>query len=101
MVDEAIGMMDKAYFVGKAVIIQWVNELLSVSVLTNWQQTLNNPFHYIAESPKNWRVCDWGCLLRDYGLFVPEYFSFCKSEVGRQTWARIRWKLQDPPKRIR
>jgi hypothetical protein len=31
MVDGSIGMMDKAYFVGKGVIIQWVNELLSVS----------------------------------------------------------------------
>jgi hypothetical protein len=28
---ESIGMMDKAYFVGKVVIIQWINELLSVS----------------------------------------------------------------------
>ena len=27
---ESIGMMDKAYFVGKVVIIQWINELLSV-----------------------------------------------------------------------
>ena len=32
MVDGSIGMMDKAYFVGKGVIIQWVNELLSVSL---------------------------------------------------------------------
>jgi hypothetical protein len=28
---EAIGMMDKAYFVGKVVILQWLNELLEVS----------------------------------------------------------------------
>ena len=27
---EAIGMMDKAYFVGKVVILQWFNELLDV-----------------------------------------------------------------------
>lgn len=31
MSDESIGMMDKAYFVGKVVIIQWLNELLGVS----------------------------------------------------------------------
>ena len=29
---EAIGMMDKAYFVGKVVILQWLNELLEVSL---------------------------------------------------------------------
>jgi hypothetical protein len=28
---ESIGMMDKAYFVGKVVILQWFNELLDVS----------------------------------------------------------------------
>ena len=28
---ESIGMMDKAYFVGKVVILQWFNELLGVS----------------------------------------------------------------------
>jgi len=28
---ESIGMMDKAYFVGKAIILQWLNELLEVS----------------------------------------------------------------------
>ena len=31
MSDDSIGMMDKAYFVGKVVIIQWLNELLGVS----------------------------------------------------------------------
>ena len=31
MSDESIGMMDKAYFVGKVVIMQWINELLGVS----------------------------------------------------------------------
>jgi len=29
---ESIGMMDKAYFVGKVIIIQWINELLSLNV---------------------------------------------------------------------
>ncbi len=28
---ESIGMMDKAYFVGKVAILQWFNELLDVS----------------------------------------------------------------------
>jgi len=27
---ESIGMMDKAYFVGKVVILQWFNELLEL-----------------------------------------------------------------------
>lgn len=31
---EAIGMMDKAYFVGKVIILQWLNELLDVSSQT-------------------------------------------------------------------
>lgn len=30
---ESIGMMDKAYFVGKVLIIQWYNELLDVSTI--------------------------------------------------------------------
>jgi hypothetical protein len=30
---ESIGMMDKAYFVGKVIIINWLNELLDVSNL--------------------------------------------------------------------
>ena len=38
MSDESIGMMDKAYFVGKVVIMQWINELLGVSTNPN----LNN-----------------------------------------------------------
>ena len=29
---ESIGMMDRAYFVGKVVILQWFNELLDVSL---------------------------------------------------------------------
>jgi hypothetical protein len=29
---ESIGMMDKAYFVGKVVIIEWFNTLLDVSL---------------------------------------------------------------------
>lgn len=33
MADEAIGMMDKAYFVGKVVIIEWLNDLLQVGKL--------------------------------------------------------------------
>lgn len=33
MSDESIGMMDKAYFVGKVVIMQWLNDLLGVSNL--------------------------------------------------------------------
>lgn len=33
MADESIGMMDKAYFVGKVVIIQWFNDLLQVNNL--------------------------------------------------------------------
>jgi len=28
---ESIGMMDKAYFVGKVAILNWFNELLGVS----------------------------------------------------------------------
>ena len=31
MSGESIGMMDKAYFVGKVAILQWFNELLDVS----------------------------------------------------------------------
>jgi hypothetical protein len=33
MSGESIGMMDKAYFVGKVLIMQWLNELLDVSKL--------------------------------------------------------------------
>jgi len=31
IMSESIGMMDKAYFVGKVAILQWFNELLDVS----------------------------------------------------------------------
>ena len=31
---ESIGMMDKAYFVGKVEILRWFNELLGVSIKT-------------------------------------------------------------------
>ena len=36
---ESIGMMDRAYFVGKVVILQWFNELLDVSTFfcTWWE----------------------------------------------------------------
>jgi hypothetical protein len=34
MSGESIGMMDKAYFVGKVLIMQWLNELLDVSQLS-------------------------------------------------------------------
>ena len=33
MSGEAIGMMDKAYFVGKVAILQWINELLEVNFI--------------------------------------------------------------------
>jgi RP/EB family microtubule-associated protein len=32
MTDDSIGMMDKAYFVGKQVLIQWLNELLNLRI---------------------------------------------------------------------
>ena len=47
MSDESIGMMDKAYFVGKVVIMQWINELLGVS---------NQPISLIISSSVSLRL---------------------------------------------
>ena len=34
MSGESIGMMEGAFFVSKGVILEWLNELLDVSILT-------------------------------------------------------------------
>ena len=38
---ESIGMMDKAYFVGKVEILNWFNTLLQVSELTETNERSN------------------------------------------------------------
>jgi hypothetical protein len=39
---ESIGMMDKAYFVGKVVIIEWFNTLLDVSITSIYKYAVEN-----------------------------------------------------------
>ena len=54
---ESIGMMDKAYFVGKVEILNWFNTLLQVSELT---QLMNL---HVAQFGKDRVVCNWSSLL--------------------------------------
>jgi hypothetical protein len=55
---ESIGMMDKAYFVGKVEILNWFNTLLQVSELTDI-----NERPYVAQFGKDRVVCNWSSLL--------------------------------------
>ena len=55
---ESIGMMDKAYFVGKVEILNWFNTLLQVSELTETYELSN-----IAQFGKDRVVCNWSSLL--------------------------------------
>ena len=55
---ESIGMMDKAYFVGKVEILNWFNTLLQVSELTE-----TNERSYVAQFGKDRVVCNWSSLL--------------------------------------
>lgn len=43
MSGESIGMMDKAYFVGKVAILDWFNEFLQVRPAMSVKQTNNIP----------------------------------------------------------
>jgi hypothetical protein len=61
MADEAIGMMDKAYFVGKVAIIEWVNELLQVRSLPE------SSISVLASCFQDRGVCNRRCLLRNHG----------------------------------
>ena len=54
---ESIGMMDKAYFVGKVEILNWFNTLLQVSELP---QLMND---IIAQFGKDRAVCNGSSLL--------------------------------------
>ena len=72
---EAIGMMDKAYFVGKVVILQWLNELLEVSVFL---------FNLSATPRQDRAVRNWRGVLRCDGRPVPELVPFQQSQMGVQ-----------------
>ena len=54
---ESIGMMDKAYFVGKVEILNWFNTLLQVSEKTYLMNV------DIAQFGKDRIVCNWSSLL--------------------------------------
>lgn len=74
---ESIGMMDKAYFVGKNVILQWLNELLDVSksILGNIE---------LAEARKNRAVCYRSRLLCSVGCSLPQHVPLQRCQVGLQ-----------------
>jgi hypothetical protein len=75
MSGEAIGMMDKAYFVGKVAILQWLNELLEVNFIVI----------SLVTTEQNRTMCYWLSVLRCYGRLVPKYFQLPKSQVECQT----------------
>jgi hypothetical protein len=76
---ESIGMMDKAYFVGKVVILQWFNELLDVRT----QSQLLTPIS--AKNIKDRGVRNGSRLLRCHGLSLSKYFPLQQSKVERKT----------------
>ena len=91
MSDEAIGMMDKAYFVGKVAIIEWLNDLLQVSIQHTSRANILTPFFcVVAAHIEDRRVRDGRCLLRSHGLPLPGIVPLRSRKVGRQARTRIR-----------
>ena len=54
-------MMEGAFFVSKGVIIDWINELLDVSIISVFYQSV-----FIALTYQNRAMCDWSYLLPGY-----------------------------------
>ena len=75
MSGDAIGMMEGAFFVSKGVILEWMNELLDVSVLKSLIIS-------IASTDKNRAVRNRLSLLPDYGCNLPRNFQHLKSQMG-------------------
>lgn len=95
MSDEAIGMMDKAYFVGKVAIIEWLNDLLQVSTKQSTPQGSSlTPLFCVAAHFEDRGVRDGRCLLRSHGLPLPGIVPLRSRKVGRQARTRIRRQLQ-------
>ena len=61
MSGDSIGMMEGAFFVSKGVIIDWINELLDVSIISVIYQSI-----FIALTNQNRAMCDRSYLLSGY-----------------------------------
>ena len=61
MSGDSIGMMEGAFFVSKGVIIDWINELLDVSIISVIYQSV-----FIALTYQNRAMCDRSYLLLGY-----------------------------------
>ena len=50
MSGDAIGMMEGAFFVSKGVILEWMNELLDVSIPLSWHNVFSFNFQKLSNA---------------------------------------------------
>lgn len=53
MSGDAIGMMEGAFFVSKGVILEWMNELLDVSTLSQFHYFFSFNFQKLNSAPQD------------------------------------------------
>lgn len=105
MSGEKAGEMQGAYGVGRAVIIDWMNDFLTVSLETISCKCsidiLTSFLCLLAWIDKTWAVFNWGSLLSDFRCHPPWYYQALKSQVEHQVRLWIRRKFQGSPIRLR
>jgi hypothetical protein len=74
---DSIGIMDKAFFVGKNIILGWINEFFDVSLFCAL-------CCFIVTTHQSGAVRHWGSPLPDYGRNLPRHIQLLKGQVGCQ-----------------